>query len=160
PRHLEVQAPHCQHVARGRRVDFDEPATANGGVHGLLAVKMRLPGRARWPKRLALATSPAMSDVQARISDLIAAHPVVLFMKGWGRFPQCGFSSRVVSILDRHLPKYETVNVLTDPDIREGVKAFSQWPTIPKLYVRGKFVGGCDIVTEMAESGELKDLLG
>jgi len=101
-----------------------------------------------------------MSDVNAKLSEMVTAHPVVLFMKGSRRFPQCGFSQRVVSILDKYLPKYETVNVLSDPSIRDGIKAFSQWPTIPQLYVRGKFVGGCDIVTEMAESGELATLLG
>lgn len=98
-------------------------------------------------------------DVQAKIAEMVAANPVVLFMKGSRRFPQCGFSQRVVSILDQHLPRYETVNVLSDPGIRDGIKAFSQWPTIPQLYVNGKFVGGCDIVTEMAESGELETLL-
>lgn len=102
-----------------------------------------------------------MSDeTHAKIAQLVQDKPVVLFMKGSRRFPQCGFSSRVVQILDKHLPSYDTVNVLTDPAIREGIKAFSQWPTIPQLYVRGKFVGGCDIVTEMNDSGELKDLLG
>ncbi|MFO0673568.1 MAG: Grx4 family monothiol glutaredoxin [Polyangiaceae bacterium] len=99
-------------------------------------------------------------DVQTKLAGLVSAHPVVLFMKGSRRFPQCGFSSRVVQILDKHLAKYETVNVLTDPEIRDGVKVFSSWPTIPQLYVRGKFVGGCDIVTEMAETGELATLLG
>lgn len=99
-------------------------------------------------------------EVHAKIAQLVGEKPVVLFMKGSRRFPQCGFSSRVVSILDQHLPSYETVNVLTDPALRDGIKSFSQWPTIPQLYVRGKFVGGCDIVTEMAESGELKELLG
>jgi monothiol glutaredoxin len=98
-------------------------------------------------------------DVHASIAALVAEHPVVLFMKGSRRFPQCGFSSRVVSILDRLLPRYETVNVLSDPALRDGIKAFSQWPTIPQLYVHGKFVGGCDIVSEMAESGELATLL-
>lgn len=99
-------------------------------------------------------------DVHAKIAEVVAAHPVVLFMKGSRRFPQCGFSSRVVSMLDQFLPRYETVNVLSDPALRDGIKAFSQWPTIPQLYVRGKFVGGCDIVTEMHESGELATLLG
>ncbi|MBK6692263.1 MAG: Grx4 family monothiol glutaredoxin [Myxococcales bacterium] len=101
-----------------------------------------------------------MSEVHQKIAGLVAAHPVVLFMKGSRRFPQCGFSGRVVSILDQVLPGYETVNVLSDPALRDGIKAFSEWPTIPQLYVKGKFVGGADIVTEMFESGELKELLG
>jgi monothiol glutaredoxin len=100
------------------------------------------------------------AEVQAKITEIVNAHPVVLFMKGSRRFPQCGFSSRVVQILDKFLPRYETVNVLTDPGVRDGIKEFSQWPTIPQLYVRGKFVGGCDIVSEMFESGELKGVLG
>lgn len=101
-------------------------------------------------------------DVKATITELVSKHPVVLFMKGSRRFPQCGFSSRVISILDGLLPGdgYETVNVLSDPALRDGIKEFSQWPTIPQLYVKGKFVGGCDIVSEMAESGELATLLG
>jgi len=98
-------------------------------------------------------------DVQTKLAGLVSAHPVVLFMKGSRRFPQCGFSSRVVQILDKHLAKYETVNVLTDPEIRDGVKVFSSWPTIPQLYVRGKFVGGCDIAREMHANGELAALL-
>ena len=90
-----------------------------------------------------------------RIATLIAAHPVVLFMKGDRRQPQCGFSARVVQLLDQRLPEYETVDVLSDPALRQGIKDFSDWPTVPQLYVGGEFVGGCDIVTEMAASGEL-----
>ncbi|HRG95374.1 MAG TPA: Grx4 family monothiol glutaredoxin [Polyangiaceae bacterium] len=94
-------------------------------------------------------------DAQAHIAKLIADHKVVLFMKGSKSFPQCGFSSRVVELLKREGVPFETVNVLADPAIRQGIKDFSNWPTIPQLYVDGKFIGGCDIVTELAASGEL-----
>ncbi len=95
-----------------------------------------------------------------RIEDLVAADDVVLFMKGNRQFPQCGFSATVVQILDHLGPEYATVDVLQDPEIREGIKAFTQWPTIPQLYVKGEFVGGCDIVREMFQSGELQKALG
>ncbi|MEM7410201.1 MAG: Grx4 family monothiol glutaredoxin [Myxococcota bacterium] len=98
-------------------------------------------------------------DMRSRIAALVQDHPVLLFMKGHRHMPQCGFSATVVQILDQLLPEYETVNVLEDPEIREGVKAFSSWPTIPQLYVGGEFQGGCDIVIEMYESGELQRLL-
>ena len=101
-----------------------------------------------------------MSDATTRIGDLVKNHDVVLFMKGTALFPQCGFSSRAVAILDRLGATYETVDVLQDPDIRQGIKAFSDWPTIPQLYVRGEFVGGSDIMMEMFESGELQELIG
>ena len=94
-----------------------------------------------------------------RIAELVEGNRVVLFMKGTRNFPQCGFSATVVQILNELVPEYHTVNVLKDPDIREGIKEFSSWPTIPQLYVGGKFVGGCDIVREMFETGELKQLL-
>ncbi len=97
-----------------------------------------------------------MSDAKQRIQQMIESHPVVLFMKGTKSFPQCGFSNTVVQVLKREGVEFETVNVLSDPDIRQGIKDFSNWPTIPQLYIKGKFVGGCDIVTEMHESGELK----
>lgn len=95
-----------------------------------------------------------------QISDLVAQNRVVLFMKGTRRMPQCGFSTQVVQILDQLLPSYETVDVLNSPEMRDGIKAFSQWPTIPQLYVDGKFIGGCDIVREMNASGELQKLIG
>lgn len=101
-----------------------------------------------------------MREVHQRIQALVDEHPVVLFMKGTRTMPQCGFSARVVELLDEYLPEYTTVNVLEDPAIREGIKEFSSWPTIPQLYVKGQFVGGCDIVTEMGQSGELDELLG
>ena len=99
-----------------------------------------------------------MSDA-TRIDELVKSNDVVLFMKGTALFPQCGFSSRAVAILDRLGAKYETVDVLQDPEIRQGIKAYSEWPTIPQLYVKGEFVGGSDIMMEMYESGELKDLV-
>ena len=94
-----------------------------------------------------------------RIEKIIGSDRVVLFMKGDRQMPQCGFSATVVQILDSLLPEYTTVDVLADPRVREGVKAFSSWPTIPQLYVGGEFLGGCDIVREMYGSGELQQLL-
>jgi monothiol glutaredoxin len=94
-----------------------------------------------------------------RIKNDIESNPVMLYMKGTAVFPQCGFSARVVQILNHVGVPFATANVLEDPELREGVKEFSNWPTIPQLYVRGEFVGGCDIVTEMFQSGELETLL-
>jgi monothiol glutaredoxin len=99
------------------------------------------------------------NDVTARIKQEIAANPVMLYMKGTAQFPQCGFSSRVVQILNHMGVPFATANVLEDPALREGIKQFSNWPTVPQLYVAGEFVGGCDIVTEMFQSGELQDLI-
>lgn len=102
----------------------------------------------------------AMTDeTQARIGDLVASNDVLLFMKGTPLFPQCGFSSRAIAILDRIGVAYESVDVLQDQGIRQGIKAFSDWPTIPQLYVKGEFVGGSDIMMEMYESGELAQLM-
>ena len=95
-----------------------------------------------------------------RIDDLVKKNRVLLFMKGDRSYPQCGFSATVVQILDSLIPDYRTVDVLSDPAIRDGVKVYSQWPTIPQLYIDGEFQGGCDIVREMYASGELKDKLG
>ncbi len=100
-----------------------------------------------------------MSDAQARIREIVNGNDIVLFMKGTPLFPQCGFSSRAIAILDRLEAKYETMDVLQDPEIRQGIKAYSDWPTVPQLYVRGEFVGGSDIMMEMFESGELQQLL-
>jgi monothiol glutaredoxin len=100
------------------------------------------------------------SELKQRIEGLITSDRVVLFMKGTRHFPQCGFSATVTQILNKLIPQYATVNVLSDPNIREGIKAYSEWPTIPQLYVDGKFVGGCDIVREMFQAGELHSLLG
>ena len=98
--------------------------------------------------------------LQKQISELVAQSRIVLFMKGTRRMPQCGFSAQVVKILDELQPSYETVDVLSSPEIRDGIKAFSEWPTIPQLYIDGQFVGGCDIVREMHASGELQKLIG
>jgi monothiol glutaredoxin len=100
-----------------------------------------------------------MSNAQDTIARTIADNDVVLFMKGTADQPQCGFSNQVVRILDHLGVTYSDVNVLADPDIRDGVKVFSNWPTIPQLYIKGEFVGGCDIVREMFQTGELKTLL-
>ena len=99
------------------------------------------------------------STVQERIRNEIAGTPVVLFMKGSPVFPQCGFSAAVVQILSQIGVKYKGVDVLSDPQIRQGIKEFSNWPTIPQLYVKGEFVGGCDIIREMYETGELQQVL-
>lgn len=100
------------------------------------------------------------APLRSRIEAILASDKVVLFMKGNRAMPSCGFSARVVGILDGLLDEYTTADVLRDPEIREGIKAFSDWPTLPQLYVAGEFVGGCDIVTQMHESGELEALLG
>jgi monothiol glutaredoxin len=100
-----------------------------------------------------------MSDVALRIDELVRNHDVVLFMKGSALFPQCGFSSRAVAILDHLGVKFETVDVLQDPEIRNGIKAYSDWPTVPQLYVKGEFIGGSDIMMEMFEAGELQQLI-
>ena len=100
-----------------------------------------------------------MSDVQARIAEDVKNNDVLLYMKGTPVFPQCGFSAMVVQILGKTGVKFKAVDVLADPEVREGIKAFSNWPTIPQLYVKGEFVGGADILREMFESGELKTML-
>ena len=99
-----------------------------------------------------------MTDTRDRIQTMIDDNPVVLFMKGTKDMPQCGFSSRVAGVLNYMNVVYNDVNVLADDGIRQGIKDFSDWPTIPQLYVKGEFVGGCDIVTEMTLSGELDQL--
>ena len=100
-----------------------------------------------------------MTDANARIDEIVKNHDIVLFMKGTALFPQCGFSSRAVAILDHLGVAFETVDVLQDPEIRQGIKAYSDWPTVPQLYVKGEFVGGSDIMMEMFEAGELQQLL-
>ena len=103
-----------------------------------------------------------MSDVQQRIDDLVKSNEVLLFMKGSASFPMCGFSGRAIQILKACgvEPKaIKTVNVLDDAEIRQGIKEYSNWPTIPQLYVKGEFVGGCDIIREMFQAGELQQLL-
>ena len=99
--------------------------------------------------------SPTIDRIQSEITE----NPVMLYMKGTAMFPQCGFSARVVQILTHMGVPFKGVNVLEDMEIREGIKEFSNWPTIPQLYVQGEFVGGCDIITEMFQSGELSGLL-
>jgi monothiol glutaredoxin len=99
-----------------------------------------------------------MSDIQAWIDNEVKSNDVVLFMKGTPSFPQCGFSSQVVQILDYLGVDYKGINVLENVDIRQGVKEYSNWPTIPQLYIKGEFVGGCDIVREMFQQGELQPL--
>jgi monothiol glutaredoxin len=99
------------------------------------------------------------NSVAERIKSDIQSNDVVLYMKGTPVFPQCGFSSTVVQVLTHLGVKFKGIDVLTDPSLREGIKQFSNWPTIPQLYVKGEFLGGCDIVREMYESGELQELL-
>lgn len=100
-----------------------------------------------------------MEDVLKKIESQIANNKVILFMKGTREMPQCGFSAKVVQILNSYGVDYETVDVLADPEIRQGIKEYSQWPTLPQLFVDGKFIGGCDICVEMDESGELEPML-
>jgi monothiol glutaredoxin len=100
-----------------------------------------------------------MANIQEQIQDVVSKNDVVLFMKGTPQMPQCGFSGQVVQILDYLGVPYKGVNVLADGELREGIKAFTNWPTIPQLYVKGEFVGGCDIIREMFQSGELADQL-
>ena len=100
-----------------------------------------------------------MTDSTSRIDEIVKKNDVVLFMKGTPLFPQCGFSSRAVTILEHLDVPFETVDVLQDMEIRSGIKAFSDWPTIPQLYVKGEFVGGSDIMMEMFEAGELEQLM-
>ena len=99
-------------------------------------------------------------DTQAKIKSIVEGHPVVLFMKGTAQFPQCGFSGRAIQILQAcGINEPFTVNVLEDEAIRQGIKEFANWPTIPQLYIKGEFIGGSDIMTEMYQSGELQQLL-
>jgi monothiol glutaredoxin len=100
-----------------------------------------------------------MSDANERISQIVNEHDIVLFMKGTPLFPQCGFSSKAVAILEHCGADFESVDVLQDMEVRQGIKAYSDWPTIPQLYVKGEFVGGSDIMMEMYEAGELQQLL-
>jgi monothiol glutaredoxin len=101
-----------------------------------------------------------MSDATSRIDEIVKNNQIVLFMKGTPLFPQCGFSSRAVTILEHLNVPFESVDVLQDPEIRQGIKEYSDWPTIPQLYVKGEFVGGSDIMLEMFQNGELQQLVG
>jgi len=115
------------------------------------------------PTQLSKRQENPMSDAQQRIDDLVKQNDILLFMKGNASFPMCGFSGRAVQILKAcgvDLQQLRTVNVLEDDEIRQGIKDYSQWPTIPQLYVRGEFIGGSDIMMEMYESGELQQVLG
>ena len=103
---------------------------------------------------------PLDQAVRERIDGILGSDRVVLFMKGTPAMPQCGFSATTTSILSNLVPEYTTFNVLEDPEVREGIKSYSDWPTIPQLYVGGEFMGGCDIVRQMFNSGELHDVLG
>jgi monothiol glutaredoxin len=100
-----------------------------------------------------------MSNVNEKIKDIITKNDVVLFMKGTPEMPQCGFSMTVSNILKELKVKFSGVNVLADPEIRQGIKDFSNWPTVPQLYIKGEFIGGCDIAKEMYEKGELQKIL-
>ncbi len=100
-----------------------------------------------------------MTDAQTQIDETVKANEVVLFMKGTKEMPQCGFSSRVAGVLNYMGVDYADINVLADENVRQGIKEYSDWPTIPQLYIKGEFVGGCDIVTEMTLSGELDTML-
>jgi monothiol glutaredoxin len=100
-----------------------------------------------------------MTNINEKIKDIITKNDVVLFMKGTPEMPQCGFSMTVCNILKELKLKFSSVNVLADPEIRQGIKDFSSWPTVPQLYIKGEFIGGCDIAKEMYENGELKKKL-
>ncbi|MYI73380.1 MAG: Grx4 family monothiol glutaredoxin [Candidatus Dadabacteria bacterium] len=100
-----------------------------------------------------------MSDIQKKIGRQIEENPIILYMKGSKEMPQCGFSAQVVNILNYYGVDYETVDVLLDPKIRQGIKDYSQWPSLPQLYVNGNFIGGCDICTDMHVNGELGEIL-
>ena len=116
--------------------------------------------RARYTRPTPLPCKSAALDAKEFIHKTVTDHPVVLFMKGTAQFPQCGFSGRAIQVLKQAgAPSLVTVNVLEDDDVRQGVKEYANWPTIPQLYVKGEFVGGSDIMMEMFESGELKEML-
>ncbi len=122
--------------------------------------RMRWAGLTRTSVYCTCEEMPLTEALKTQLSELVSSKKVLLFMKGNKHFPQCGFSAQVIGILNELKAPYDTVNVLSDPAIREGIKEFSSWPTIPQLYVGGQFVGGCDIVKDMYASGELKKLLG
>ena len=103
-------------------------------------------------------SDPTTNPTSARIAEIVTTNPVVLFMKGTPLFPQCGFSNQAITILDRIGVEYQSVDVLQDQEIRSGIKTYSDWPTIPQLYVNGEFVGGSDIMMEMYQAGELHTL--
>ncbi|MDE0881250.1 MAG: Grx4 family monothiol glutaredoxin [Myxococcota bacterium] len=98
-------------------------------------------------------------NVQSELKEIIQGNSVILFMKGNREMPQCGFSSRVVEILNSFDAEYATVDILSDPEVRQGIKVYSNWPTLPQLYIKGEFVGGCDIITDMHLNGQLETML-
>jgi monothiol glutaredoxin len=100
-----------------------------------------------------------LEEILGQIDRAVKAEPILLFMKGTPSFPQCGFSARVIQVLESYGRPFRTVDVLSNPLVREGIKQYASWPTVPQLYVKGEFVGGCDIVVEMHDSGELADVL-
>ncbi len=100
-----------------------------------------------------------MTDIQARIKDMVGSESVLLFMKGTADFPQCGFSARAIQILVKEGIEFSTFNVLADDEVRQGIKDYAEWPTIPQLYVKGEFLGGCDIMIEMEADGSLTEEL-
>lgn len=104
-------------------------------------------------------TTEINDSIAQKIQQMVEDHAVILFMKGTKLMPQCGFSAQVAHILNLLEVSYKDVNVLEDPQVRQGIKDFSDWPTIPQLYIKGEFIGGCDIVTQMYESGQLKELM-
>jgi monothiol glutaredoxin len=150
---MDRDAGHCKPIAQDARNQ-----SLAGRRHGSCACVRLDP-----PNRVSYLTirrrTPAMSDAHDLIDTIVTANDVVLFMKGTSRMPMCGFSGTVVKILDHLGVDFHDVNVLADMDVREGVKAYSDWPTIPQLYVKGEFIGGCDIVREMFESGELRAMM-
>jgi len=149
-------------------------ANTRGVRHLFTRLEEFLPLHRRWSRRgptahhitrvplggKTMSTTALNESLRKQISELLASNRVVLFMKGNRQMPQCGFSGQVVQILNKLLPSYETVDVLDSPELRDGIKELSQWPTIPQLYVGGQFIGGCDIVREMNASGELQSLIG
>ena len=98
-------------------------------------------------------------DVQKKIAQDVASHPILLYVKGSPQMPQCGFSKAVMDIFDHLGVQYQTVDVLSDPDIRDGIKRFTSWPTIPQIFIKGQFVGGCDIVRDLFAKGELEEMV-
>ena len=100
-----------------------------------------------------------MSDIQKKIAETVSNHPIVMFVKGSPGMPQCGFSKAVMDIFDHLGVQYQTVDVLSDPEVREGIKQFTQWPTIPQVFINGEFIGGCDIVRDLFAKGELEDMV-
>lgn len=139
-----------------RRIKNRLPIVGKGGEERPAASYSPPPAKAAAATRPAPPPPRTPEDVQAEIDEAVKSHPVVIYMKGSARAPQCGFSARVVDIFNQLGFPYETRNALADPAIRQGIKEYSDWPTIPQVFVGGEFIGGCDITVEMFENGELK----